>query len=915
MLLRALFKAVTNKSAHRGLQRNRSPVRKRRRRKRSVRFITKEEREKSSNAHRDGLTTTESCVPGSPDSASDVSDEFDDNACADDEREDADMSSPEEHLAEYPTEMDTETAGPGSHGASGSLKRERTFSKEESEERLEDRKVRTLELEDELPASKKNQDIKKSDFVLDPDGDVAYYWMGTVTSVVIYNYWVIILRIAFSEMREEAVYQTIFTYMDVLSDSIFVLDVVVQLRTAYLEHGILVSDPGKLSSNYRRKKECRRDVLSVFPLGCIVQFFNSIIPLDGFQAYVSEASLSAHACRLPRLLKFHTMSKFFQTTDSRTNNPNTVRAFKLSLYLGVIIHWIGCFYYMISEHEGFGSNEWVYPLSKRHQSFTCKYIRSFYWSLVTLTTIGGTANPETNMEYMFTGVTFLIGVFVFAAVVGNVGDVISNMNAARAEFQSRMDAIKVYMNHRKVPEHLQKRVKKWSDYSWHRTQMIDESNLLEMLPERLRAEIAIHVHLETLKKVNIFEGCEHGLLCELVLKLKSLIYSPGDYICRTGEIGREMYIINHGKVEVVITDEATGGKMVVATMSEGNYFGEISLLKLDAGCNKRTADVRSVGYSELLVLSRKDLMSALVEYPDAKKVLEAQGRARMERSKEVRKTQSEEKAEEALQAAEEASKMAPATIIRQHKGSPYTIMRHDDAKKLFDTKAKELSEIVKLLHSIKNEESHATMQKISRLAERVDDLKSQLRRRDVELRTAMCRILQLEKILESERHVTQNKRIAKECSLITDRIVRNSYQGNENNSSRNDKLPSKDGRYLHIDSRECSRSRDRQRRQETASCQVNVPGICVNGIIEQEPTNVAIENTYLSDSSRPSTPDTPSSPGYDTNFVFMDGQVVQHQEAILSHFLTGRTKRRASDSTNYTSDFTSEFDDSDFDFR
>ena len=38
---------------------------------------------------------------------------------------------------------------------------------------------------------------------------------------------------------------------------------------------------------------------------------------------------------------------------------------------------------------------------------------------------------------MFTGLTFLIGVFVFAAVVGNVGDVISNMNAARTEFQSR----------------------------------------------------------------------------------------------------------------------------------------------------------------------------------------------------------------------------------------------------------------------------------------------------------------------------------------------------------------------------------------------------------------------------------------------------------------------------------------------
>lgn len=35
-----------------------------------------------------------------------------------------------------------------------------------------------------------------------------------------------------------------------------------------------------------------------------------------------------------------------------------------------------------------------------------------------------------------------------------------------------------------------------------------------------QAEIAIHVHLDTLKKVRIFQDCEKGLLVDLVLKLK-----------------------------------------------------------------------------------------------------------------------------------------------------------------------------------------------------------------------------------------------------------------------------------------------------------------------------------------------------------------------------------------------------------
>lgn len=46
-------------------------------------------------------------------------------------------------------------------------------------------------------------------------------------------------------------------------------------------------------------------------------------------------------------------------------------------------------------------------------------------------------------------------------------------------------------------------------------------------------------------QVKIFKDCEQGLLCELVLKLRPQIFSPGDYICRCGEIGGDYeHVIN-----------------------------------------------------------------------------------------------------------------------------------------------------------------------------------------------------------------------------------------------------------------------------------------------------------------------------------------------------------------------------------
>ncbi len=37
---------------------------------------------------------------------------------------------------------------------------------------------------------------------------------------------------------------------------------------------------------------------------------------------------------------------------------------------------------------------------------------------------------------------------------------------------------------------------------------------------------------------------------ELVVKLRPIIFLPGDYICRKDDIGREMYIVQSGFVQV-----------------------------------------------------------------------------------------------------------------------------------------------------------------------------------------------------------------------------------------------------------------------------------------------------------------------------------------------------------------------------
>ncbi|XP_062393378.1 cyclic nucleotide gated channel subunit alpha 2b [Sardina pilchardus] len=449
---------------------------------------------------------------------------------------------------------------------------------------------------------------KRETFVISPSDDIYYRWLFVIAFAVLYNWVLLVARACFDQLQTHNL--IMWLVLDYFCDSIYILDTIVRLRTGFLEQGLLVRDLIRLRDAYIHTLQFKMDVLSMLPTDL---------------AYISTG-VHTPQLRFNRLVRFPRMFEFFDRTETRTNYPNIFRICNLVLYILIIIHWNACIYYAISKSLGFGSDQWVYPniTNPEYGSLTRSYVYCLYWSTLTLTTIGEMPAPVRDEEYVFVVFDFLVGVLIFATIVGNVGSMISNMNATRAEFQARIDAIKHYMHFRKVSRELETRVIKWFDYLWTNQKAVDEQEVLKNLPDKLRAEIAINVHLDTLKKVRIFQDCEAGLLVELVLKLRPQVYSPGDYICRKGDIGKEMYIIKEGKLAVVADDGVTQYALLIA----GGCFGEISILNIQGSKmgNRRTANIRSIGYSDLFCLSKDDLMEAVMEYPDAKKVLEERGR-------------------------------------------------------------------------------------------------------------------------------------------------------------------------------------------------------------------------------------------------------------------------------------------------
>ncbi|KAM9850607.1 cyclic nucleotide-gated channel alpha-4 [Aulostomus maculatus] len=450
--------------------------------------------------------------------------------------------------------------------------------------------------------------INWREWVVDPADQFYYAWLQVMIFPIVYNWVIIILRTCFTAIALS--YLPVWLTLDYLSDLMYMVDMIITVHTGYLDQGILVKDLTQLKRRYLHSKRFLRDLTSLLPTDFFYFIFGIQTPM----------------VRINRLLRTPRLNEALDRMETRTSYPNTFRISKLMIYIFVLIHWNACLYFALSNYIGFGSDRWVYPnitdpvfASLRRQYFYC-----FWFSAQIFTTVGDTPLPKREEEYLFMIADLLIAVLVFASIVGNVGNVITSLRDRDNVFFPNHELVKAYLRSHHISKELRQRIDSWYQHLHINKKIMRENEILQQLPVHLRTEIAVSVHLPTLSKVTIFQSCEKSLLEELVLKLTPQVFSPGEYVCRKGDVGHEMYIIKEGKLAVVADDGVTE----YAVLSEGNFFGEISILNIkgNKSGNRRTANIQSIGHSDLFSLSKEDLTDVLSEFPAAKRHLEEKGR-------------------------------------------------------------------------------------------------------------------------------------------------------------------------------------------------------------------------------------------------------------------------------------------------
>ena len=115
---------------------------------------------------------------------------------------------------------------------------------------------------------------------------------------------------------------------------------------------------------------------------------------------------------------------------------------------------------------------------------------------------------------------------------------------------------------------------------------------------------------EMLSKIPVFEK----LLVKELRQVASIVhrrqYVKGEFVFYQGDPGLGMYVIEKGKVGIVVVGD-DGAQKEIAEMSDGDFFGEIALLDESA----RSASVIVKEDSELIGFFRPDLFEIIEKTP------------------------------------------------------------------------------------------------------------------------------------------------------------------------------------------------------------------------------------------------------------------------------------------------------------
>ena len=419
-------------------------------------------------------------------------------------------------------------------------------------------------------------------------------------------------------------------WFEITIDVTFILDLILNFRTTYINSdGKEVTKGNEIACNYLHGWFWI-DFISSIPFDLIVSYALGISDYQSNEignvqvsktlkisksARISKLSKIARVLKLTKLVRLaratRLMSRYADMFYISRNQMKLIQLFFATL---TIAHFIACGWGLVAHlHDDVDRNSWLVASDMIDREGTEQYLTAFYWSVTTMITVGyGDVHPTNKEERLYTIFAVIIGGGYYGYIIASVASLVASWDMHQKAYHERMDEVATYMQVRKFPRDLYRKMRRYFRHFYSKAPSVDEKGILISLSTTLRKEVIefliSDIRGKILKGIPMFAELQGAQLAQLLRILRPLQAEEGQHIITTGEIGTEMFILMNGEL-CVQNDHGD----IFGRLSAGACFGELTMLGLQ---EERTATIVATEFSELYSLRRSDIFDAFVDSPE-----------------------------------------------------------------------------------------------------------------------------------------------------------------------------------------------------------------------------------------------------------------------------------------------------------
>ncbi|XP_076884392.1 protein CNGC15b-like [Bidens hawaiensis] len=423
------------------------------------------------------------------------------------------------------------------------------------------------------------------------------------------------------------------TVMRSIADVFYMIQIYVKFMTAYVApssrvfgRGELVIDSAKIAKRYI-KGDLWIDFVAALPLPQLLIWI--IIPSLSGSAMTNTKNVLRFIIILqyiPRLyLIFPLTSQIVEATGVVTETAWAGAAYNLMLYM-LASHFVGASWYLLSierqescwrsicvlenlvcKDDFFdcqrvnesarrawfqtsnvtnecAPNSGFYPFGIYGESlesevtsalFFNKYFYCLWFGLKNLSSLGQNLSTSTYVgEIMFAIVVAVVGLVLFALLIGNMQTYLQSTTVRLEEWRIRRTDTEQWMHHRQLPPELRQSVRRYDQYKWVATRGVDEESLLRGLPLDLRRDIKRHLCYDLVRRVPLFDQMDQRMLDAICERLKPALCTQGTCLVREGDPVNEMLFIVRGNLDSYTTNGGRTGFFNSCRIGPGDFCGE-----------------------------------------------------------------------------------------------------------------------------------------------------------------------------------------------------------------------------------------------------------------------------------------------------------------------------------------------------